>query len=189
MGMDVSVPMIMRWNGCAFEPIGKRVKEQCDAEYVIGRSYRLQTVEERSEASHRHFFAALHEAWANLPADLSERFPTSERLRKFALIKSGFATQRQIVASSRAEALRLAAFVAPMDEYALVETRGAVVTVWEAESQSMRAMGKKRFAASKDAVLGFCASLIGVEPETLREEAWRNAATGDALRCEVMGWR
>ena len=175
MGMDVSVPMIMRWNGCAFEPIGKRVKEQCDAEYVIGRSYRLQTVEERSEPQHRMYFASIRECWANLPEDLAERFPTSERLRKFALIKSGFATQRQLVASSRAEALRLAAFVAPMDEYALVETRGAVVTVWEAESQSMRAMGKKRFGESKDAVLAYCASLIGVEQETLRRETGKAA--------------
>jgi hypothetical protein len=172
--MSAHLPIVCRWTGDAFEPLG-RSKREADAEYVIGEVYRFTRYEERSEASHRHFFAALHESWANLPADLSERFPTSERLRKFALIKSGFATQRQLVASSRAEALRLAAFVAPMDEYALVETRGAVVTVWEAESQSMRAMGKKRFAESKDAVLGFCAALIGVEPETLSREAGRAA--------------
>lgn len=169
-----SPPIVTRWTGEAFEPIG-RSKREADAEYVVGQVYRLTQYEERSEASHRHFFASLHEAWANLPADLAERFPTSERLRKFALIKSGFATQRQLVASSRAEALRLAAFVAPMDEYALVETRGAVVTVWEAESQSMRAMGKKRFAESKDAVLSYCASLIGVDPATLRRETGKAA--------------
>jgi hypothetical protein len=173
--MSAPLPIVARYEGEGlFHALG-RSKRESDAEYVVGEVYRLTRYEERSEASHRHFFASLHEAWANLPADLSERFPTSERLRKFALIKSGFATQRQLVASSRAEALRLAAFVAPMDEYALVETRGAVVTVWEAESQSMRAMGKKRFAESKDAVLGFCASLIGVEPETLREEAGKAA--------------
>ena len=172
--MSAPLPIVARWTGEALEPLG-RSKREADAEYVIGEVYRFTRYEERSEASHRHYFAALHEAWANLPADLSERFPTSERLRKFALIKTGYATQRQIVASSRAEALRLAAFVAPMDEYALVETRGAVVTVWEAESQSMRAMGKKRFQESKDAVLGYCASLIGVEPETLRSEAGKAA--------------
>lgn len=172
--MSAPLPLVCRWTGEAFEPLG-RSKKEADAEYVIGEVYRFTRYEERSEASHRHYFAALHEAWANLPAYLSERFTTSERLRKFALIKSGFATQRQLVASSRAEALRLAAFVAPMDEYALVETRGAVVTVWEAESQSMRAMGKKRFGESKDAVLSYCASLIGVEPETLREEAGQAA--------------
>ncbi len=172
--MTAPLPIVCRWTGEAFEPLG-RSKKEADAAYVIGEVYRFTRYEERSEASHRHFFASLHEAWTNLPADLSERFPTSERLRKFALIKSGFATQRQLVASSRAEALRLAAFVAPMDEYALVETHGAVVTVWEAESQSMRAMGKKRFAESKDAVLGYCASLIGVAPETLRREAGKAA--------------
>lgn len=172
--MSAPLPIVARWTGEVFEPLG-RSKREADAEYVVGEVYRLTRYQERSEASHRHFFASLHEAWANLPADLSERFPTSERLRKFALIKSGYATQRQLVASSRSEALRLAAFVAPMDEYALVETRGAVVTVWEAESQSMRAMGKNRFQESKDAVLIYCASLIGVEPETLRREAGRAA--------------
>jgi hypothetical protein len=173
--MSAPLPIVARYEGDGlFQALG-RSKKEADAEYVIGEGYRFTRYEERSEASHRHFFAALHEAWANLPADLSERFPTSERLRKFALIKSGFATQRQLIASSRAEALRLAAFIAPMDEYALVETRGAVVTVWEAESQSMRAMGKDRFKASKDAVLAYCASLIGVEPETLRREAGRAA--------------
>lgn len=169
-----ALPIVTRWTGDAFEPVG-RSKREADAEYVVGQLYRFTQYEDRSEASHRHYFAALHDAWANLPADLSERFPTSERLRKFALIKSGFATQRQLVASSRAEALRLAAFIAPMDEYALIETRGAVVTVWEAESQSMRAMGRKRFQESKDAVLGYCASLIGVSPETLRRESGRAA--------------
>jgi hypothetical protein len=45
------------------------------------------------------------------------------------------------------------------------------VTVLTALSQSRRAMGKKRFQASKDAVLAFVAELIGTSPATLAKEA------------------
>ena len=74
------------------------------------------------------------------------------------------------MAASRAEALRLAAFIRPMDEYAVVSASEAVVTVWTAQSQSLRAMGKERFKASKDAVLAAIETMLDLEPGTLGQQ-------------------
>ena len=68
---------------------------------------------------------------------------------------------RSIVASSKAEALRVAAFIRPVDEFAVVTVIEAVVTIYTAKSQNMRAMGKKGFRASADAVLDFVSAMIG----------------------------
>jgi len=122
----------------------------------------------RSAVSHSHYFAAVNEAWRNLPEDMADDFPTSEHLRKWALVKSGFRDERSIACSSRAEALRIAAFVRPIDEFAIVVVREAVVTVYTAKSQSLRAMGKAEFQRSKDGVLDVLAKLIGTSTEDLK---------------------
>ena len=101
--------------------------------------------------------------WLNLPDDLAQQFPTQEHLRKHALIRAGFRDERSIAASSRAEALRLAAFVKPIDEYAIVTTSSSLVVVYTAKSQSYRQMGRAEFQRSKQAVLDFVDSLLGVE--------------------------
>lgn len=165
-------PLAFWWNGEAMLPRQPRL---ADKHFVVGERYTLVEHNERSSASHAHYFAALTEAWSNLPEDQAERFPTSEHLRAFALIKTGFADSRQFVASSKAEALRLAAFMKPSDDYALVTVKDAVVTVWTAKSQSYRAMGKADFNASKQAVLDYVASLVGVKPGDLAENAARAA--------------
>ena len=163
-------PIVTRWDGEAFRPLGRSARE-CDASRVVGEIYRLVDHEERSEASHAHYFAMIAEGWANLPDDQAARFQNPEALRKFALIKSGYATQRQYVAGSRAEALRVASFAPSTEEYELATVEGNIVTIWRAESQSYRAMGKRRFQESKDAVLSFISSLLGVEPEQLQSHA------------------
>lgn len=159
-----------RWTGEAMEPL-RGFQRRADTAFVVGQVYRLDVVEDRSAASHRHFFAAVNEAWSNLPEHLVERFPSPEHLRKWALCKAGFADSRQIVASSKAEAIRLAAFIRPMDEFAVVTVSDAVVTVWTARSQSARAMSKAEFQASKDGVLRVVSELIGVEPDALSKHA------------------
>lgn len=110
-----------------------------------------------------------------MPEIHAEGFQNPKSLRKFALIKSGFATQRQYVADARAEAQRVAVFTPSVEEYELATFDGNVVTVWWAESQSYRAMGKRRFHKSKDAVLSLIAGLIGVSPHQLALKAGRAA--------------
>lgn len=159
-----------RWDGEAMRIAGG-FRKQADTSFVVGAVYHMEVVEDRSAKSHRHFFSAIAEAHASLPEAGADRFPTPDHLRKYALIRSGFASESQIVASSRAEALRIAAFIRPIDGYAVVTVREAVVSVWTAESQSMRAMGKERFQASKNAVLEFVSSLIGATPDEIMRSA------------------
>lgn len=169
-----TLPIIARWDGEAFIPLG-RSKREADSHFIIDAIYRLENIEERSEASHRSYFATIREAWANLPEEQSDQFPTPGHLRKYALIRTGFATMRQHVCSSKAEARRFAAFVRPIDEFSIVRVNGNIVTIWTAESQSYRAMRKSRFEESQRAVRDYCASLIGVSANELSANAGRAA--------------
>lgn len=172
--MSDAPPIPCRWDGEAFVPIG-RGRRDADRYFVIGERYTLVEEKQRSAASHRHYFAALNEAWANLPEEIGGRFPSAEHLRKFALIMTGYRDERTLVASSRAEAKRLAGFVRPMDEYAVVTVEGSLVRVLTAKTQNMRAMDKATFQASKEATLAYIADLIGVEPAALERHS-REAA-------------
>lgn len=168
--MSEAPPIPVRWTGDAFEPIG-RGRRDADAHFVIGERYMLVEEKQRSGASHRHYFAAVSEAWANLPEERAKEYPSADHLRKFALIMTGYRDERTLVASSRAEAQRLAAFVKPMDDYAVVTVEGALVRVFTAKTQNMRAMDKATFQASKDAVLDYLAEMVGVEPADLGRAA------------------
>jgi hypothetical protein len=157
------------WNGENFTPAGSHWARLADKHFVVGQVYPLEVREDRSQKSHSHYFASINEAWQNLPEDVAERFPTSEHLRKFALIKAGYADERSIVCASKAEAQRIAAFVRPLDDFAIVAAREAVVCVWTAKSQSVRAMGRQDFQRSKDSVLDIIAGLIGTTPGALAQ--------------------
>lgn len=164
------IPAVWREAEEVFRPLAAftRVAKQ---HFGDGEIVNLEVREDRSSLSHRHYFAAINEVWQNLPDALVEEFPTSEHLRKRALIKAGYRDERTVLCTSKAMAARVAAFVRPMDEYALVSVSGSAVVVLTAKSQSMRAMGKETFQASKDAVLGILADLIETDPEALRQRA------------------
>lgn len=164
-------PVQLIWQGDGFTPANGFWSRICDKIFVVGERYMLAEHHERSGNSHRHYFAAVHDAWMNLPEDQAERYPTSEHFRKTALIRTGFRNERSLVAASNAEALRIAAFIRPVDEYAIVIVKGCVVIEYTAKSQSQKAMGKEDFQASKQAVLDWCAEQIGVPPEQLNSNA------------------
>lgn len=156
------------------EPIA-RFMRLYQERYVVDDIYKLDVHEDRSPQSHNFYFASLAEAHSNLPDIEADRFPTPEHLRKWALIKAGYADQRQHPCPSKAEALRLAGFIRPMDEYAIVVATEAVVTVYTAQSQSRKAMGKKTFEASKSAVLEIVWALVGMKPEDAAQHVGRAA--------------
>lgn len=167
-------PVAFEWDGESMVPV-KRFTALADRQYVIGEHYVLTEHHERSAVTHRHYFACLREIWLNLPEALGERFPTELHLRKWALIQAGYADHRQLVASSKAEAARLAAFMQPSDQYAVIVVKNNVVDVFTPQSQSLRAMGKQKFAESKDRTLEVLSKLVGVTPEQIRQEAGRAA--------------
>lgn len=160
--------IVAQWNGEAFEPIG-RYKKSADTDFVVGLVYTLEVILGRSDSSHRHYFAAIHDAWLNLPEVFSDQFPTSEHLRKYALIRAGFADERSIVCASEEEATRVAAFVQPMDTYAVVMVMGQLVRVFTAQSQSYKTMDKETFQKSKERVLEIVSDMIGVTRRELEK--------------------
>ncbi|MCL4218787.1 MAG: hypothetical protein KJ052_17525, partial [Candidatus Hydrogenedentes bacterium] len=153
-------PLHFRWDGESMIPFRPRLADQ---HFVIGETYCLIEHHDRSANSHRHFFAVIADAWRNLPDDMLPEYPTAEALRKKMLVKVGYADERSIVCASKAEAQRVAAFIKPMDIYAVVVVREAVVRVFTAQSQSVKAMGAKVFQESKQAVLDAIDDLLGVE--------------------------
>ncbi|MCI0598742.1 MAG: hypothetical protein L0Y60_04345 [Beijerinckiaceae bacterium] len=165
------LPVAFKWDGNAMVPFGRFAKT-ATSRFVSGHVYSF--VEEElgtSDHSRRHYFACLRSAWLNLPEAISAQFPTSEILRKHALIRTGYCNSHQIVCASKGEAIRLAAALSAIkDAYAIVTIDCCIVTRLTARSQARRAMKVKEFQASKNAVFEFLAGILGVAPETFSVE-------------------
>jgi hypothetical protein len=150
------------FTGEAFIPRTPFMLRRAAERFGAGEIVYLNAEEERSMLSHRHYFATLNDLWANLP----ERFATEpwaqspEHFRKWLLIRAGYSTAQTYACQSRAEAMRLAAAIRPLAEFNVVAVRDAAVIRFEAQSQSVKAMGKKAFQESKDAVLGAAEALV-----------------------------
>lgn len=160
----MNAPLQLRYEGEGeFRVLSDYWAARADKEFVVGEVYPMVEHHERSDASHAHYFASIKNGFDSLPDEMLAEYPTPEVLRKKMLIRAGYADERSIVCASKAEARRLAAFIKPMDEYAVVVVREAVVRVYVAQSQSYKAMGKKVFGESKEAVLNAIDDLLGVE--------------------------
>lgn len=168
-------PILFQWTDDAKMAPQPRFLKLCDEQFAVGEIYRMEVIEERSRISHNHFFASVEEAWRNLPEGVAEQFPTSHHLRKYALIKAGFCDQNSVVCSSAEEALRVAAFIKPIDPFRVVVVRNNVVTIYNAKSQSTRAMGKDDFQRSKQNVLEIVAHMVGVASADLNANAGASA--------------
>lgn len=159
------------WNGEAMVPAKPKL---ADKEFVIGQKYWLEEASERSWISHRHEFLFVREGWQNLPYEIGEKFPTTEHLRKAALIATGWFTETILQADSVAAARKVAAYVKSEDAFAHIRISGRTVVVRKARSQRMRGpgrMNKADFQASKDDILHWIAQLLGVEPDRLGRAA------------------
>jgi hypothetical protein len=165
----------LRFDGEAFRPLPAFARLAVER-YGVGEVVAMAPAEDRSSATHRHYFACVREAWVNLPELYAPQFPTEAHLRKFALIRAGYHNARSIVCASKAEARRIAAFVRPIDDYSIVTVDEMVVTHLTAKSQSNDEMNKAEFQASKAAVLGILADMIGVDPAMLAQAGHRSAA-------------
>lgn len=161
----MGAPIVFRWTGDAMEPLS-RFHNLVNEEFVVGELYRMEAIEERSQASHNHFFALLHDQWLTLPDHIALEFRTPEHLRKHALIMTGYRNERKFAAATPLEARRIAAFIKPRDEYAIVSVNENVVVEWTAQSQSRKAMGGPTFQKSKSDVLDYIDDMLGVSAPT-----------------------
>jgi hypothetical protein len=141
--------------------------ELAERQFVPDHHYLLEPHHERSHARHRAYFASLNEAWSSLAVD---DFPTPEHLRKFSLIRTGFYDERVLVCKTAAEAERAAAFMRPLDGFAVVIRDDNLVRVETAKSQSYKTMGRDEFYRSMDAVLDYVAGLLGVPKDVLEAQ-------------------
>jgi hypothetical protein len=147
-----------------------------DRQLVCGEVLRWEPVDDRSDASHRHLFAIIAEAWQSLPEEMADELPNPEALRKYATIKAGYCHRQSIACANNGEALNLAAAIRRMEEFSIVEIAGKVVTIWSARTLKRKrgengGMDKREFQACKDAILHVLAQLIGTDVSTLSKEA------------------
>lgn len=175
----MKAPIVFTWTGSAMEPL-RRFHNRCSTMFDLGKRYALVETEERSRRSHQHYFAAVHEAWQNLPEHLSGRFPTSEHLRKWALIKCNYVNITQIATANNGEALKVEKLMQKSDPYAAVDISDNVVTIGTPQSQKVKrgengGMDAKTFQKSKQDVLDFLQEMIGVEAGDLEANAGQAA--------------
>lgn len=172
---DGAAPIAMTWDGEFLRPAGPAWARRADKAFVIGQTHYIVQEEPRSGVSHRHYHATITEAWRNLPEHLAEEYPTPDHLRKAALIEAGFCNISTMQCAGEAGAQRVADFIRPLADYAVVTADKNVVTVRTAKSQSYRAMGKADFQRSKEAVLEIVAAMIAVAKDELAANATKAA--------------
>jgi hypothetical protein len=151
-------------DGC-FVPKGG-FTQRCSRFFKDGETVMLAPFEPRSMASHRGYFAQINELWANLPERLVDQFPTSEHLRKKALIDTGHYNDSVEVFETQAEAMAYMRGV-KRDEFVICSLVDTTVVVRTAKSQRMfgeAPMSKAEFQKSKDDVLRWIEELIGLSP-------------------------
>jgi hypothetical protein len=164
----MSGPLQCIWTGEAFRPASRYAMTEAGNRYGAGEVVLIDPERPRSKVTHDHFFAVVTEAHATLPESMGDRFPTPDSLRHYALCKAGHCDVETFVASSRAEALRLAGFCrAGAKEGVQVVVNGASITRLTPHSQSQRAMGAKTFQESKAAVLSAIADLLEATPDKM----------------------
>ena len=134
---------------------------RCNQLYGQGELVTVEAISERSMASHRQYFAELNDLWETLPETLAGDFPSTDHLRKYALIKAGYCKQSRLVLPTHEEAEEAALMVNELDSYALCDVAGCTLTVWVARSQSLKAMGREEFEKSKADVLDVIRKMIG----------------------------
>jgi hypothetical protein len=162
----MNIPIPMEWNGEAMVPL-PRFKQACDRQFDAGSRYTLEVVQERSSRSHKHLMATINTCWQTLPEHLAKRFPTPTHLRKWALIEAGYRNERVIVCQSKDQRNEIIMLARWLDAYTVILVKDNIVKIATAKSQSYREMGKKDFAASKEAIFRILAELLDVDVDTL----------------------
>lgn len=153
-----------------------RYRNVAQRQFGAGGEHVLEEVSERSMASHSQYFAALRDYFDNIPESMAARWPTADHFRRWLLIEAGWFDEKEFEMESDKHAKALAAFIRTEDVYARIAVcRGKTVIVRRAKSQSLKAMGKQDFQASKKAVLELAESLVGIPRTVAMKNAGRAA--------------
>lgn len=170
------------FDGRSLVPDGNHATAALHDRLGAGEVVHVDLDPERSAKSHKHAFAFIRTTWLNLPDDLKDApyAATSETLRKHGLILAGYRHVEMMPCGTEARAERFAVsmsnLAARLNGYAITSVEGAVAYCFTAESQSLKAMGGRRFQASKQALLEWCASLLNVSADDLARMGRKEAA-------------
>jgi hypothetical protein len=169
-------PLVFKWDGEAMLP---RAPKQAAKQYAVGRYYLLDVLDEqwdeKTESFRRVYFLMVSEAWRNLPETIADRFPNARRLRKWALIKTNYANEQDLVCESVADALRFTNYLSRVQPESVVTCKGNVIKIWTARSQRRQSISTQDFMDSANAVLDLLSDLIGTSVRDLRRNADRAA--------------
>jgi hypothetical protein len=168
--------MMFHWNDYVMRPLGRDL-QAARKRFKAGYIYWLTEEPPRTEASHRHYFAAVNEAWNSLPERFRDEWwaVSAEHLRKYALIMTGHCKTTSIACKNANLALYAMLEFRERDHYSMVSCDNYTVHWSTALSQDERHMKKKAFEKSKQDVLDYLAQLIGV-PTMELIEAGKQAA-------------
>lgn len=132
------VPVVYRWQQVevtnpddgtlsrahAHVPVA-RYRKMAANQFADGEEYPLIKLQPRDMRSHNHYFAAVGDAFDNLPEAIAARFPTAEHLRKWALIETNWFDEKEWTFEGRGakeQARKLGTFIRAEDEYARIKT-------------------------------------------------------------------
>lgn len=158
------------WSGREMVPLD-RFRPLANRQFQPGKEYALIPHQPRSAKAQGLYFKAIEVAWQNMPHQYDGRFPTSEHLRRWALINEGYADEHTMVLDSHEKALEIASLCRSLDGYAVIRVRGNITTIWAAKSQSPHHMDHDDFQRSVDKVLGRVAHMLGISIDELTDNA------------------
>jgi BMFP domain-containing protein YqiC len=167
-------PIAVVWNGHNFIPL-PRFKKMCDEQFAVDEEVILERVQNRSLASHNHYFACLHEGYQNLAEEYAQEFDSIEHMRHWCLCREGFCTTTKIAMSTREDASQLRQTLKGLDASTIIGVSENIATIYHPASQSMKAMGKEAFEESKQKVLARVASMARTTVAELKKNAGKAA--------------
>lgn len=146
----------------------------CERQFSVDEDYPLSPVENRSMRSHNHYFAALGDAFDNLPEAWAQEFPSAEHMRKWVLIECGYFHLEEYDFDTEKDAKAFATGTRRRDEYCRIKRVGTTIIVKSAKSQD-HSMKAEEFQKSKTDVLDYCSQIIGVRRAELEKVAEKTA--------------
>ncbi len=164
------LPVRFIWTGTAMVPF-EGFRPLCERQYVVGDRYVLVPYDPRSRLSHGHYFACVQAAWENWPETYPRHLADADQLRKHALIATGHYDQSTGVHKTADEAAAFVATIMRAVDYAEFSIAGTAVVLRLAKTQKKRVMGAAQFQRSKQDVLDFLSSVLGLDVTTLAREA------------------
>ena len=178
--------VLFAWDGQSMKP-APRFMALAMRQYVIGEEYPLEVVEERSSKDHRHYFAAIKNAFDHIDdAETLAVLNTPNKLRQFCLIMTGWNDTTIFGPLSKRAAIKSAQMAAinfrSKDDYVEISVRqchdeetgeinGWAVVIKTAKSQSRASMDKEDFRKSKIDVLEVLSGHIEVKRRDLERSA------------------